>query len=47
MVFNRRAALAAGVATICIVTGTMTLAQGIKAPQARYVAEAPSTASAG
>ena len=48
MTFNPKAAIAATVATVCILTGTMGLAQSLKAPQARYVAEtAPSAPSAG
>jgi hypothetical protein len=46
MTFNRRAAVAAGVATICILTGTMALAQSVQVPHARYVAAAAPAAPA-
>jgi hypothetical protein len=47
MTFDHKAAIAAIAATMCILIGTMTLAQGIKAPHARYVAIAvPANSSA-
>ena len=41
MSFNNKAAIAAGIATICIISGTAALAAGEDAqPEARYVMDA-------